>query len=192
MMRSHRNAGPIRTPEYAAWNNMIQRCENRSNPIFCRYGGRGVKVCARWHRFELFLKDVGPRPGPEFSIDRFPNNDGNYEPGNVRWATRKQQARNMRSSLLIDIGGETKSLSEWSEISGILVSTIKSRIILGWPPERLLAAPATKMQRFEAFGESKPLIVWAREYGIKYGTLHARVHRYSMPIESALTLGGDR
>jgi hypothetical protein len=83
--------------EYRAWWNMIRRCERRAQTTardWRRYGGRGICVCDRWRNsFEAFLADVGPRPGPGYSLDRIENN-GNYEPGNVRWTTAKEQARN--------------------------------------------------------------------------------------------------
>jgi hypothetical protein len=81
-------------PEYTAWSAIKQRCYNPKNPGFRRYGGRGITMCARWMDFESFLADVGRRPSPAHSIDRFPNNDGNYEPGNVRWATVAEQHAN--------------------------------------------------------------------------------------------------
>ncbi len=90
--RTHGMAG---TPEYIIWQNILQRCTNPCNPRFHCYGGRGIKVCERWSVFENFLEDVGKRPSSELSIDRI-NNDGDYEPGNVRWATLEQQTKNRR------------------------------------------------------------------------------------------------
>lgn len=91
------------TSEYNSWSNMIGRCENRNHPRYADYGGRGIKVCDRWRRgennklgFECFLIDMGRKPSPQHSLDRFPDNDGNYEPGNVRWATPKEQASTQR------------------------------------------------------------------------------------------------
>lgn len=74
---------------------MIQRCINPNDPAWKYYGGRGIKVCQRWMQFENFLADMGLRP-PGLTIDRYPNNNGDYEPGNVRWATMKEQAANRR------------------------------------------------------------------------------------------------
>jgi hypothetical protein len=82
---------------------MKQRCYNPNNRNFPNYGGRGITVCAAWRDdFAAFLHDMGPRPSPDHSLDRFPDNDGNYEPGNVRWATPDQQRGNMRHTIRID------------------------------------------------------------------------------------------
>lgn len=80
--------------EWKAWDSMIYRCENPKSASFARYGGRGIKICAQWRNsYETFLRDVGRKPSSEYSLDRI-DNDGNYEPSNVRWATAKEQANN--------------------------------------------------------------------------------------------------
>jgi hypothetical protein len=90
---THANtAGGRWSPEYTCWHSIIQRCTNPNVHNFEKYGGRGISVCERWLKFENFLSDMGPRP-PKRSVDRI-NNDGNYEPGNCRWATRVVQMHN--------------------------------------------------------------------------------------------------
>lgn len=81
---------------YVAWRAMIQRCESPGKDKYKYYAGRGIKVCKRWRKsFEAFLEDMGNKPSPDLSLDRI-NNDGDYEPGNCRWATRSQQIQNSR------------------------------------------------------------------------------------------------
>jgi hypothetical protein len=106
-----------RASEYNIWNLMIQRCTNEKNNRYPRYGGRGIMVCDRWsgeHGFENFYADIGPRPSLKHSIDRYPNNDGNYEPENCRWATHLEQCRNFSKNRWIEHEGIKMILQDWA------------------------------------------------------------------------------
>lgn len=127
-----------RSAEYNSWQSMKDRCLNTSATGYEFYGGRGVRVCQRWlESFESFLSDMGSRPSGT-SLDRIDVN-GNYEPENCRWATRKEQNRNMRSNNWIIINGEKKTITDWAAESGVSVSGIRWRLKLGITGEALLA-----------------------------------------------------
>ena len=128
--------GKSRSGPYCVWENMIQRCNNPKTPHYYNYGGRGIKVCKRWKSFENFYEDMGDRPKGT-SLERI-DNDGDYEPGNCRWATQKEQMRNTRRTSFLTIGGVTKPRATWAEEAGIGISTLKGRIRRGWPEDKLL------------------------------------------------------
>jgi hypothetical protein len=139
--------GHAMTPEYTAWMSMRRRCEDPRGPMFRHYGGRGISVCRRWRKsFEAFLADVGPRPSPLHSLDRI-DNDRNYEPGNVRWATRIEQASNKRTSRLIEYRGRTQTAAAWARELGILYNTVLERLKRGWPAARSLSEPIDVRRR---------------------------------------------
>lgn len=126
-------------PEYGIWAGMLDRCGNENNTSYSDYGGRGIAVCPEWQvSFAAFFAYVGPRPTPEHSIDRYPDTNGNYEPGNVRWATDAEQARNRRSTRLITHDGVTLCLSDWAERLGLDRATLHERLAHGEPLELAL------------------------------------------------------
>lgn len=128
------------TREYRSWEAMRSRCLNPKDQAFARYGGRGIKVCKAWDSFVTFLSDMGTRP-PGTTIDRI-DNDGNYEPGNCRWATRKIQAMNKRSTLLISLNGETLPMMEACHRHGKPYPLIHDRMRrLGWTAENAFSKP---------------------------------------------------
>lgn len=144
-----------RAPEIQAWRGMLNRCYRTKTRNYHRYGGRGIAVCERWRNsFEAFVADMGRRPSPLHSLDRI-NNDGNYEPGNVRWATMQQQQRNRSTGRIVEIDGERLSIVEWSERSGVRADRIKLRLNRGWSQKAAVFEPAPK--------------VWSHKRGARVG-----------------------
>lgn len=143
-----RTHGLAKTPEYNVWGRMVQRCTNSNARDWGRYGGRGISVCAQWREsFEAFISDMGPRPTKEHTLDRI-NNDGNYEPSNCRWATRREQSVNKRTTRWITCRGLTLPLVEWSERMGISNTTISLRIDkYHWPVDKAIHTPPRPQNR---------------------------------------------
>ncbi len=116
-----------RKPEYIAWRGMKRRCNNDGEPGYELYGGRGIKVCDEWqHDFAAFYAHIGPRPSDAHSVDRIDVNKG-YEPGNVRWATKSEQANNRRDNRHVVFGGEKMTVAEIARAMGIDWKTAKRR-----------------------------------------------------------------
>lgn len=125
------------TKLYRIWRGMLLRTSSNCSPHFKNYKARGITICERWLKFENFKADMG-EPPDALSIDRI-NNDGNYEPGNCRWATRSQQMKNRRYIRPITFQGRTMLLTEWAAEAGIKVSTLSMRIdAYKWPLEKAL------------------------------------------------------
>lgn len=108
------------TSEYRSWASMKSRCTNENVIGYQEYGGRGIKVCDRWlNSFENFLDDMGKKPTPTHSLDRYPNNeDGNYEPSNCRWGTDEQQSKNRRSNKWYERNGVRMVQKDWAKSLG--------------------------------------------------------------------------
>jgi hypothetical protein len=135
--------GMSRSPEYHAWVAMIQRCENPKCRSYKNYGGRGIAVCRAWHSFATFSRDMGPRPAGKYTIERRKNHLG-YSPSNCLWATRAAQSRNKRDNHLVTCRGETLTVKDWSDRTGLHFSTISYRLAAGWPAEAALFMPAVR------------------------------------------------
>ena len=135
--------GQSHSPEYRSWISAKARCYNQAQKQFRDYGGRGIAMHDSWKDdFATFLRDVGPRPSPQHTLDRTDNN-GDYAPGNVRWATKAEQARNTRQTQRLTLQGRTMCLEDWSKETGIPPQTLSQRLKLGWPAHRILTpAPA--------------------------------------------------
>lgn len=135
-MATHGQSG---TANYKAWHAMVQRCTNPKHHKYARYGGRGIRVCDRWLTFENFAQDMGTRP-PGMTVDRR-DNDGDYEPGNCRWATQMEQGNNRGNNRMVTVGGTQQTLSQAARQHGINKGTVRGRISYGWTEERAFTAP---------------------------------------------------
>lgn len=122
---------------YMAWNGMRDRCRNPNHRYFSHYGGRGIYVCDRWQSFENFFADMG-HPPPNHTLERR-DNDGPYSPDNCYWATRQEQSNNRRANRRITAFGATRTIAEWSRLTGIHHNTLTKRIEIGMAPEAALS-----------------------------------------------------
>lgn len=140
--------------EYTSWHQMLRRCTDPEYLSFRNYGGRGISVCASWvGSFDAFIRDVGLRPTPKHQLDRIDNND-NYEPGNCRWATKREQARNRRTNRFLTFNGETLTVVAWAERIGLSKDTLRSRLNSGWSlPDALTVPRISRYQHREKFLE---------------------------------------
>lgn len=118
---------------------MIQRCSDPKSNSYEHYGGRGIRVCERWLKFENFHRDMG-KPPKGMTIERADSN-GNYEPSNCRWATRKEQAQNKRGSLKFTRHGQTLNVTQWAFIEGVPPNRVYQRLRRGWTIEQALQLP---------------------------------------------------
>lgn len=127
---------------YRSWAAARERCCNPANKRWHRYGGRGIKMCERWSVFDNFLADMGPKPGPGYEIDRI-DNDGDYEPSNCRWSSRRDNMNNTSAVRPVTAFGKTMTVAQWSRASGINPETIRGRLSRGWSAERSVSVEAT-------------------------------------------------
>ena len=142
--------GKQKTPAWASWTSMVQRCRYPYE-VYKRY--RDIKICERWQQFANFYADMGDRP-PGHTLDRIDGTKGYYcgsqecreckrykRAKNCRWATRKQQANNIKNNLRLTLNGQTRTVSEWADEVGISKSCLSARHRMGWPDEKVLTTP---------------------------------------------------
>lgn len=134
---NHKTHDMCQTITYRSWQYMRNRCNNPHTTQYRFYGGRGIRVCQRWNKFENFLTDMGIRPTKEYSIER-KNNDGNYEPNNCHWVNQIEQANNKRSNNIITFQGKTQTVTQWGRELGIKPKNIFQRLYCGATPEQAL------------------------------------------------------
>lgn len=183
-------------PEYGIWSSMKARCNNQRTDSYPLCGGRGIKICDRWQRgengltgFECFLADMGQRPSSKHSIERIDNN-GNYEPGNCEWASKEKQDRNKRINHWVEYKGQRMILADAIRVSGLPAKLVDNRLRRGWELERALSVSALsydsdRMIMVEFRGRKMNLKAAAKEAGIKYHTVFARISK-GWPAEKAL------
>jgi hypothetical protein len=175
------------TAIYRVWAAMRNRCQNPKVKSFNDYGGRGIKVCERWQSFETFLVDMGPRPSPEYQIDRI-DNDGDYEPSNCRWAKRLEQASNKRNNRFITANGETLHMAEWARRLGCQPSAILYRIDrAGWSEADAVTTPipdrpnskltAGQVKEIRSLYPNETMQSVADKFGVSKKTVLNIIHR---------------
>lgn len=143
--------GYSKTNIHNLWIKMRIRCSPKASELEKKtYFGKGIRVCERWQVFENFLQDMGERP-PGLQIDRIDNN-GDYEPSNCRWATRKTNCRNTSCNRILTFNGESKPVSEWAEAMGVLPTILFTRLFNGWTVERTLTQPLRPAYRNKTIG----------------------------------------
>lgn len=128
--------GMTKTPIYAIWHSMMQRCYDSNSPAFSRYGGRGINVCDKWQTFEGFYEDMGNKP-KGLSLER-KNVNGDYSPENVVWANAKTQANNRRNNIVLEHNGKKQTMQQWCDELGLKIGTIWARLNRGWNVDRAL------------------------------------------------------
>ncbi len=153
--RIHGHTRP-KTPEYLAWRHMKHRCDNPADKGFADYGGRGIRVCRRWHQsFPTFLADMGLRPSPLHQLDRI-NNDGHYTPNNCRWATKQEQMNNTRRNRRLTWQGRTQTMIQWAREQRMPWPALQRRLNAGWSVEKALTHPLrADKRRSKAYPETR-------------------------------------
>lgn len=143
--RSITHGGSKRNPRlFNIWLGMVRRCTNPSDAAYRNYGGRGIAVCERWMDVNAFIDDNEDLARPHLTLDRR-NNDGPYSPDNCRWATRKEQGENRRTTMLVTYKREQKPLADWAVQFGIPKATLRYRLQNGWSMARAIQVPVRQM-----------------------------------------------
>ena len=170
---------------------MKYRCAQPKYDKYQYYGERGIEVCPEWadsfDAFEGWALEHGYKEG--LTLDRIDNN-GNYCPDNCRWVTMKEQANNRSSNHFITYNGETKTIQQWVEETGVTYSAIKQRLKSGWDVERVLTEPNHKTNHKTELtfnGKTQRVFEWAKELGINKNTINNRLHKYRWTVEKTLS-----
>ena len=148
-----------RTLEYVSYHSMLQRCLNSRSGEFDDYGGRGIAVCDRWrgkHGFAHFLTDMGTRPSVKHTLDR-KDNDLGYTSDNCRWATTKQQSRNKRNTVYVEIDGVRRPVADVADEHHVNRAVFKTRLRMGWDVQRAIDTPVHSRKQETAPRKRRPV-----------------------------------
>lgn len=190
--------GRIATPEYTAWRNMKARCFNPNDCNYRHYGGRGIKVFPEWiDSFDAFFSYIGRRPEGGYSLDRIDYN-GDYAPGNVRWATWEVQENNRRDNRILEYRGRAMTLQQWSREVGIPRDTLAYRMdVAGMDVSEAFEAPINMARQLGGRAVKNPLATWngrtqtmrqwSDEVGIPLWTLTKRINQYGWSVDKAFS-----
>lgn len=185
-MRIHGLSG---TRVYNSWANMMARCYKPSRHDYYRYGGRGIKVCKRWHSILNFFADMGHPPAGK-SLDRI-NNERGYSPSNCRWASLFEQARNTRRNVYVEIDGEKMCVAEWSRRAGLHSGLANTRFRAGWSRTDSITVPSgsrSKSFRYIEFrGETLPTGEWDKRTGARSPGIVSKRIKAGWSLEKAIT-----
>jgi hypothetical protein len=173
---------------YSIWRAMLDRCNNKFNPRYKHYGGRGIKICQRWLNFENFYSDMGDIP-EGMSLGR-KNNNSNYSPENCEWEDKFEQANNTSRNVFITFKGETKTITQWAKKININPVTLSYRI-KKWSIEKAFNYPHKigfngRENHICFSGKTLNLKEWSKELNIPYNCLFYRI-KSNWPIERAFT-----
>jgi hypothetical protein len=173
--------------EYYAWIDMRRRCNDPCRPQYSRYGGRGIRVCARWENsFADFIADVGMAPDKTSVLDRI-DNDGDYDPSNVTWSTPKRSTNNRGVTRHVVVGGDRVPVEVAAPLLGCTGSALRDRLRRGWSEEEAGIKPKKQPRYYSIAGQRMTPTQWAKVRGIPPATVNTRLRR-GLTIEEALTL----
>jgi hypothetical protein len=173
------------SPTYVTWHSMKQRCRDKNHSAYFKYGGRGITFCDRWLNFNNFLCDMGERPTGK-TLDRI-NNNGNYEPTNCKWSTKKEQARNTRKNRYIDFNGKKITIAELSDKIGVNQGVLRGRINNGYSMDKVLSKDLFKrgMKQKYFFKDFSSINDVGKYFGISHQRVSQKLKNGWIPQKTA-------
>lgn len=180
---------PKDIPEYKTLKGIKERCRNPNSNGYEHYGGRGISVDERWlgsEGFKNFIEDMGPKPTPQHSIER-KDTDGDYEPGNCRWATTKEQQNNKTNNRKIKIGGEELTIAQIADKTGLTHAVVLYRVNVGMTEDKIVSPVHGNSPKYLYRGREYSLVELARETNMCISLLHRRVSYEGMTVEEAIS-----